>query len=89
MSERTGRDDITFVVDGVRLPPLGDAVPPAALEARLRADRATTVALDGLIGPDDRLLELGGGVGMVSTGVALEVGAGAVMAVEPDPDLVP
>ncbi|MEM7489225.1 MAG: glycosyltransferase family 2 protein [Pseudomonadota bacterium] len=89
MSERAGRDDITFVVDGVRLPPLGDAVPPAALEARLRADRATTVALDGLIGPDDRLLELGGGVGMVSTGVALEVGAGAVMAVEPDPDLVP
>lgn len=50
-------------------------------------EAAEAKLLDGLLRPDDRVLELGAGCGYLSTLAAKKLGAGAVMAVEADPAL--
>jgi FkbM family methyltransferase len=51
-------------------------------------ERAEADMLEGLLRPDDRVLDLGAGCGFLSTLAAKKLAPGAVMAVEADPDLV-
>jgi FkbM family methyltransferase len=54
-----------------------------------RYERPEVQSLEQILTPDDRVMELGAGVGVVSTIAARIVGGANVVCVEADPELIP
>ncbi len=54
-----------------------------------RYERNEVRLLERIVTPDDRVLELGAGVGVVSTAAARKIGADRVTTIEANPDLIP
>ena len=83
--------DEVIEVQGVRIPIIPGIV-TGRIEQSLRKGRyeaGEARALRAAIRPGDRVLELGGGIGLLSTVAATVNGVGAVMTVEADPALIP
>jgi FkbM family methyltransferase len=81
----------TIETEGVLIPFLPRIITPA-IEGPMRKgryERGEARALRALLRPGDRVLELGAGVGLLSTIAARLPGVAAVTAVEANPDLVP
>ncbi|MGG7567769.1 glycosyltransferase family 2 protein [Rhodovulum sp. DZ06] len=78
-------------IDGLRLP-LDPRIVTRRIEKALRKGRyekGERRALAALLRPGDRVLELGGGLGLVSAMAALQDGVERVVVVEANPDLLP
>jgi FkbM family methyltransferase len=93
--DTAGRDapvyDETIVTNGIRVPFVPAIITPA-VEKPMRKGRyegGEAAALRALLRSGDRVLELGAGVGLLSTIAATCPGVEAVTAVEANPDLVP
>ncbi|MCA0273640.1 MAG: FkbM family methyltransferase [Proteobacteria bacterium] len=85
--------DYEEVIDmqGVRIPYIPSVITPR-IERSIRNNRYERGERDQLVsmmGPDDRVLELGAGVGLISTVAARICGAGRVTSIEANPDLLP
>lgn len=93
--DTAGRDapvyDGTIVSNGILVPFVPAIITPA-IETPMRRGRyegGEAAALRAMLRPGDRVLELGAGVGLLSTIAATCPGVEAVTAVEANPDLVP
>jgi FkbM family methyltransferase len=85
------RYDEVLTVAGIRIPFVPRVITPLT-EAPMRAgtyELAEARALRRILRAGDRVLELGGGVGFLSTIAALVPGIGRVVTVEASPKLVP
>jgi FkbM family methyltransferase len=80
-----------FDLDGIKLPNLPDVITPK-IERPLRSgkyERGEVDLLRRTLRPDDRVLDLGSGLGLVATVAAGVVGDRSVTTVEANPDLLP
>lgn len=83
--------DEVIVSAGIRVPFVPEIVTPA-IEKPLRSGRyegGERRNLDTLLRPDDRLLDLGAGLGLISTVAAKQIGGHAITSVEANPALIP
>jgi FkbM family methyltransferase len=81
----------TIETEGVLIPFLPEIITPS-IEGPIRKgkyERGEAKALQAILRPGDRVLELGAGVGLLSTLAARCPGVEAVTAVEANPELVP
>lgn len=86
---RHGHDDV-IELQGVRIRPSRAA--SEFIEGRIRSgkyERREFAALQRILRPDDRVLELGAGLGFLSTWCAQRIGSERVAAYEPNPALEP
>lgn len=85
----TRPDKVT--IGGVTLKTDGTVLSPAMVRALYRGhyERAEQELLDATLTPHDRVLELGAGVGFISTFAAQRVKAKNVTVVEANPELIP
>lgn len=77
--------------NGVKVPFIPDVITPK-IERPLRNNRyegGECAALRDILRPGDRVLELGAGIGLISTVAALTEGVQSVTAVEANPELIP
>ena len=81
----------TLEVHGIKVPYLKDVISERMVRAfgRGRHERGEVNALKRILRPNDKVLELGAGVGVVSTVAAHITGAENVVAVEANPQLIP
>lgn len=76
--------------NGIKVPFIPDVITPK-IERPLRNNRyegGECAALRDILRPGDRVLELGAGIGLISTVAALAEGVQSVTAVEANPDLI-
>lgn len=81
----------TIEVMGIKIP-FDPAIITPKIERPMRNNRyekGECLLLSDILGPKDRLLELGSGVGFLSAYAAKVAGAAAVISVEGNPDLIP
>lgn len=77
--------------DGIAVPFVHGLITPR-IEGPLRSgryERGERRQLEALLGPDDRVLDLGAGLGLVAVAAARRLDNGAVLSVEAQPDLLP
>lgn len=83
--------DEVIVTNGIKIPFVRQIITPA-IEGPIRNSRYETgecKALKELLQPGDRVLELGAGVGLLSTVAALCAGVESVVTVEANPEIIP
>ena len=92
MGEATATDAVEIIESrGVRIPFHPQIVTPV-IERPLRKGKyegGECLAVEAVVGPGDRVLELGSGLGLVSTIAAMKDGVGEVRTFEANPDLIP
>jgi FkbM family methyltransferase len=91
LAERTprGSDDV-LVLDGVIIPDDERVLTPAIREAMLagRFEAEESAQIPHIVRADDRVLEIGAGIGFISTLLARDPRVSAVVAVEANPHLL-
>ncbi len=81
----------TITSSGIVIPFIPSIITPP-IERQMRLDRyegGESATLGAILRPGDRVLELGGGLGLVSTIAARTPGIGRIITVEANPELVP
>ena len=83
--------DETLTVHGIKVAFVPDIITPT-IEKPMRKgkyEKGEVEIMRAILQPGDRLLELGAGVGVVSSAAASVEGVEAVLSIEADPNLVP
>lgn len=83
-------NDVFYELNGIRLPHDEDIITPQVAAALNRGnyERPELLATAKFLEPQDRVLELGSGIGYISTYVAKEIGVEHITCVEANPKLV-
>ncbi len=81
---------IALEVGGVLIPDIPDVITPAIREAMLagRFEAAEARQIPAIVDPGDRVVEIGAGIGFISTLLSRVPGVASVLAVEANPNLI-